>query len=92
MLFLLQSLCTSPPTALLNAEQGVLSMGFLATESKDPSNLSAWTVLRMHCTNVSSDALTGLDSQDLEGKLELPRLAAVSIMLVLLMVLSLPKF
>ena len=68
-------------------------MGFLrATESKDPYNLSVWTVLRMHCTNVSSDALTGLDSQDLEGKLELPRLAAASIMLVLLMVLSLPKF
>ena len=50
-------------------------MGFLrATESKDPSNLSVWTVLRMYCTNVSSGALTGLDSQDLEGKLELPRL------------------
>ena len=74
--------------------KGVLSMGFLwATESKDPSDQSAWAVLSMYCMNASSGALTGLDSQVLGGKLELPRLAAATIMLVLLMlVLTLPKF
>ena len=47
-------------------------------------------VLRQYCMNAGSDALTGLDSRDLEGKLEVPRLTTAAIMLVLLMLCSRP--